>query len=422
MSTDDRKWEIIESEYLIRRPWLTARRDRVKLPTGVEIPEYYILEYPDWVNVIAITKEGKFVLVRQYRHGIKETRYEICAGVCETGEEPLLSAQRELYEETGYGNGNWTKLMTISANASTMTNITHCYLATEVERISTQHLEETEDLTVHLLDEEEVKALLLNNDNNTILGFDVNLICDFFLNTERQGPGSPEVTLKALSFIDNLTDKSLIADLGCGTGGQTMILAQHAPGKITGIDFFPGFIERFNKNAEKLNLQNRVKGIVGSMDDLSFEKDSLDLIWSEGAIYNIGFERGLKEWRNYLKPGGYLAVSESVWFTDQRPAEIHDFWMSAYTEIDTVPNKVAQIQKAGYIPVATFILPENCWIEHYFAPQAKAEEIFRRKHAGSRIVEELITSNHHEAELYSKYKAYYGYAFFICKKGFSLRR
>ena len=99
MSTDDRKWEIIESEYLIRRPWLTARRDRVKLPTGVEIPEYYILEYPDWVNVIAITKEGKFVLVRQYRHGIKETRYEICAGVCETGEEPLLSAQRELYEE-----------------------------------------------------------------------------------------------------------------------------------------------------------------------------------------------------------------------------------------------------------------------------------------------------------------------------------
>ena len=86
----------------------------------------------------------------------------------------------------------------------------------------------------------------MNNDNNTILGFDVNLICDFFLNTERQGPGSPEVTLKALSFIDNLTNKSLIADLGCGTGGQTMILAQHVPGKITGIDFFPGFIERFN--------------------------------------------------------------------------------------------------------------------------------------------------------------------------------
>ena len=124
----------------------------------------------------------------------------------------------------------------------------------------------------------------MNNDNNTILGFDVNLICDFFLNTERQGPGSPEVTLKALSFIDNLTDKSLIADLGCGTGGQTMILAQHVPGKITGIDFFPGFIERFNKNAEKLNLQNRVKGIVGSMDDLSFEEFEIEYKFLKAVI------------------------------------------------------------------------------------------------------------------------------------------
>ena len=79
----------------------------------------------------------------------------------------------------------------------------------------------------------------MNNDNNTILGFDVNLICDFFLNTERQGPGSPEVTLKALSFIDNLTDKSLIADLGCGTGGQTMILHNMCRGRLQA-STFPG--------------------------------------------------------------------------------------------------------------------------------------------------------------------------------------
>lgn len=164
MKTDDRKWEVLESEYLIKRPWLTARRDRVKLPTGIEIPEYYILEYPDWVNVIAITKESKFVMVRQYRHGIRETRYEICAGVCEKGEEAMVSAQRELYEETGYGNGKWSLFMTISANASTMTNLTYCYLAIDVEPISTQHLEETEDLSVHLLDKEEVKALLMNDE------------------------------------------------------------------------------------------------------------------------------------------------------------------------------------------------------------------------------------------------------------------
>ena len=212
----------------------------------------------------------------------------------------------------------------------------------------------------------------MSNENKTIHEFDFNLICEYFLNTERQGPGSPEVTLKALSFIDNLTDRSLIADLGCGTGGQTMTLAQHAPGHITGLDFFPGFIDRFNDNARKLNLQDRVEGIVGSMDNLPFGEGELDLIWSEGAIYNIGFERGLNEWRKYLKTGGYIAVSESTWFTEERPAEIHDFWMEAYPEIDTIPNQVALIQKAGYLPVASFILPETCWTEHYFAPLVKS--------------------------------------------------
>ena len=159
-NTDNRKWEILSTEYLIQRPWLTARRDHVKLPTGAEIPEYYVLEYPDWINVIAITKEGEFVMVRQYRHGLQETRYELCAGVCEKGEDPMESARRELYEETGFGGGIWQPWMTISANPGTTTNLTHCYLATDVERISTQHLEETEDLTVHLLTEAEVRALL----------------------------------------------------------------------------------------------------------------------------------------------------------------------------------------------------------------------------------------------------------------------
>ena len=258
---------------------------------------------------------------------------------------------------------------------------------------------------------------IMNNDHTqTIHGIDVNLICNFFLNTERQGPGSPEVTLKALSFIENLTDTSLIADIGCGTGGQTMVLAQHAPGHITGLDFFPGFIERFNHNAEKLNLQDRVKGIIGSMDDLPFRKEELDLIWSEGAIYNIGFERGLNEWRQYLKPGGYIAVSESSWFTEKRPAEIHDFWMELYPEIDTIPTKVAQIQKAGYVPVATFILPTTCWTEHYFAPLAKAREIFMDKYAGNKAAEELMEFQPQEERLYRKYNEFYGYVFYIAKK------
>jgi len=120
---------------------------------------------------------------------------------------------------------------------------------------------------------------IMSNDNNkSIHDFDFNLICEFFSNMERQGPGSPEVTIKALSFIDNLTDKSLIADIGCGTGGQTMVLAQHAPGQITGLDLFPDFINIFNHNVRRLGLQDRVKGIVGSMDSLPFQNDELDIL------------------------------------------------------------------------------------------------------------------------------------------------
>lgn len=255
-----------------------------------------------------------------------------------------------------------------------------------------------------------------NTDNKSIHEFDFNLICEYFSSTERQGPGSPEATLKALSFIDKLTPESRIIDLGCGTGGQTMVLAQNVPGRITGIDLFPEFIRLFNQNAEKLNLQERVKGETGSMDALSFQEEELDLIWSEGAIYNIGFVRGLTEWRKFLKTGAYIAVTEASWFTDQRPEEIEKFWMDAYPEIDTIPNKVAQLQKAGYVPVASFILPENCWTEHYHALQVAIQEAFLKKHAGNTTAEELIAFQRHEAELYAKYKAYYGYVFYVGMK------
>ena len=256
----------------------------------------------------------------------------------------------------------------------------------------------------------------MSNENKSIHEFDFSLICEYFSSIERQGPGSPEVTIKALSFIEDLNDQSRIVDLGCGTGGQTMVVAQHSPGQITGIDLFPVFINLFNQNAANLNLQDRVKGIVGSMDNVPFQEEELDLIWSEGAIYNIGFERGLNEWRKFLKTGGYVAVSEASWFTDSRPAEINDFWMDAYPEIDTIQNKVAQMQKAGYVPVATFILPENCWTEHFYAPQVEAQEAFLKKYAGNRTVEDLIASQRHETLLYKKYKAYYGYVFYIGRK------
>jgi ubiquinone/menaquinone biosynthesis C-methylase UbiE len=256
----------------------------------------------------------------------------------------------------------------------------------------------------------------MSNENKSIHEFDINLICEYFSNINRQGPGSRDTTLKALSFIDKLADNSQIADIGCGTGAPTMDLAQNIEGKITGIDLFPDFIEIFNKNATKLNLENRVEGKVASMENLPFSAESLDLIWSEGSIYNIGFERGINEWRKFLKTGAFLALTEVSWLTEKRPAEIHDFWMDAYPEIDTIATKVEQLQKAGYIVRATFVLPENCWTENFYIPQINAQKEFLRKHQANKFAIELVENQRQESELYFKYKQFYGYVFYIAKK------
>lgn len=255
----------------------------------------------------------------------------------------------------------------------------------------------------------------MNKEKQTIYEFDINIIHEYFSNVERQAPGSPEITIKALSFIEGLTESSKIADVGCGTGGQTLVLGQNLPCKITGIDLCADYIHQLNQNAQKLNLNNRVKGVVGDMKALPFQEEEFDLIWSEGAIYNIGFERGLNEWKKFLKKGGCIAVTENTWFTEERPAEIQNFWQAAYPEINTISNKVAQMQKAGYLPIATFILPDTCWTKYYSAMQA-TQESFLQKYNNSKAAEDFINYQRYEANLYHKYKSYYGYVFYIGKK------
>lgn len=155
-----KKWTILDTEYLIRRPWLTARRDRVALPDGRIHPEYYVLEYPTWVNIIAIRPDGRYVMVRQYRHGLGEIGTELCAGVVEEGEQPEQAARRELSEETGYAGGEWKLNCILSANPATSNNLTYCYIATGVTLMSEPHLDSTEDIEVCVLDRDQVLAML----------------------------------------------------------------------------------------------------------------------------------------------------------------------------------------------------------------------------------------------------------------------
>ena len=158
---DPDRWETLSSEIIVSRPpWLRVRHDVVRLPDGRVNPEFYVLEYPDWVNVIAITEDGRFVMERQYRYGLDRTDIEICAGVMEAGETPEEAARRELEEETGYTGGRWSLIMSVSGNASTTNNLTHCFLAEGVVATGKRHLDSTEDLSVVLMTRDEVYALL----------------------------------------------------------------------------------------------------------------------------------------------------------------------------------------------------------------------------------------------------------------------
>ncbi|NTW83397.1 MAG: NUDIX hydrolase [Chlorobiaceae bacterium] len=156
-------WTTLSSEYLYRKPWLTMRRDTVLLPNDRIIDDYYVWEFPPWCNVIAVTKDREVVLIRQYRHGLGKVHYEIPAGVHDKeGESILESARRELLEETGFGGGSWKPWMELSANPALQNNICYTFLAEGVERIGTQFLDATEEISVHLVNHDELRSIVLD--------------------------------------------------------------------------------------------------------------------------------------------------------------------------------------------------------------------------------------------------------------------
>ena len=246
---------------------------------------------------------------------------------------------------------------------------------------------------------------------------ELELIIDLHKNSERQGPGSEEETLKALDFMDLPRDRELkITDIGCGSGGQTITLAKNLNGQITAVDLFPEFLDELNEKSRNKGLTEKIIRLEKSMDDLPFNDKEFDIVWSEGAIYNIGFESGIKKWKNYLKVGGYLAVSEITWITNSRPKEIEEFWTQEYPEIDTASNKIKILENNGYTLVGYFYLTQNSWIENYNKPMEARFETFLKRNNNSELARKVVKENKAEIELYQKYKDYYSYGFYIAKK------
>ena len=246
---------------------------------------------------------------------------------------------------------------------------------------------------------------------------ELELIIDLHKNSEKQGPGSENDTLKALEFLNLSSDQNLkVADIGCGSGGQTISLAKNLNGQITAVDLFPEFLNELNEKSQNLRLTDKIVTLQKSMDDLPFNKGEFDLIWSEGAIYNIGFENGLKKWKDYLKVGGYLAVSEITWITQSRPNEIEEFWKSEYPQVDTASNKIKQLENNGYTLVGYFYLSQDSWIETYYKPMQARFENFLKRNNNSELARKVVEDNQAEIDLYQKFKDYYSYGFYIARK------
>jgi SAM-dependent methyltransferase len=152
------------------------------------------------------------------------------------------------------------------------------------------------------------------------------------------------------------------------------------------------------------------------MDSLPFDDESLDAIWSEGAIYNVGFETGIRTWRRFLKPGGVLAVSELTWLTDDRPAELDQHWNAEYPEIATASTKIAALEQHGYSPIGYFVLPEQCWLENYYRPMQQRFASFLTRHDHSDAARSVVGAEEHEIDLYERFSPYVSYGYYIARR------
>jgi SAM-dependent methyltransferase len=246
---------------------------------------------------------------------------------------------------------------------------------------------------------------------------DFSLLIDLHRAGERQGPGGDDETRLAITLSGLRGREDLrVADIGCGTGASTLVLAQELDVVVTAVDFLPEFLADLEERAHDAGLLDRIEPLSDSMDALPFADGAFDAIWGEGAIYNIGFENGVKSWRRFLKPGGVLAVSELTWLTHERPAELQDHWNAEYPEVATAAEKMAVLEANGYSPIGYFPLPRHCWLENYYRPMQARFDEFLARNGGTDAAQQIVEAEKYEIDLYERFAAYVSYGFYIAKK------
>ncbi|MEM7229228.1 MAG: methyltransferase domain-containing protein [Planctomycetota bacterium] len=246
---------------------------------------------------------------------------------------------------------------------------------------------------------------------------ELDLIFDLHLRNDRQGPGSAAETNRAIDLA-RLDSKSplAIADIGCGTGASSVVLATTLHAHVSAVDFSASFIERLRAEVASRGMQDHIEPIVGNMEALPYGDAQFDVIWSEGAIYNMGFAAGLRAWRRFIRPGGIIAVSEITWTTAHRPTAIEEHWTREYPSITTASTNLQRIEEEGYEPIGMFFLPRDCWEAAYYEPISAGIPAFLERHDNSDAARSIVAAEQAEMALYQEYGAWFGYAFYIARK------
>jgi SAM-dependent methyltransferase len=246
---------------------------------------------------------------------------------------------------------------------------------------------------------------------------DLDLLIDLHGDGARQGPGGEDETRLAIALSGLAGGRDLrIADIGCGTGAASLVLARDLDARVTAVDLVPGFLARLDQAAAAQGQGGRIETLAASMDDLPFAEASFDAIWSEGAIYSMGFAAGIRAWRRFLKPGGVLAVSELTWLTAERPADLQAHWDREYPEVDTASAKIALLERSGYAPTGYFALPPRCWLENYYRPLQARFPAFLARHGHAQAAQRVVAAEAGEIALYERNMAHVSYGFYIARR------
>lgn len=232
---------------------------------------------------------------------------------------------------------------------------------------------------------------------------------------EKLGPGDNAHTLHVLRLLLK-QDFHVIVDAGCGSGRQTLALAHALGTPVHAVDTHQPFLTDLAQRAEAQQVQHWVQAHCMDMKDIPGAFPSIDLLWSEGAAYNIGFANALSLWAPAVVPGGFAVVSELCWLVQQEsaPAAVRDFFHTGYPDMRSVQENSASAVRAGFKLLGTHTLPRESWVDGYYdtlAPRAKA----LLDHADA-SVREFAAETIREIAVFEQFENSYGYVFFLLQR------